>query len=104
MAVMGIPIGEVIGRQLVDAEQRGPFRLAAFLQPFLLFVLPNLVLFGAILFTIAALARQTIPVYLGAIGLFIAYLIAANNLEGLENPVLFALADPLGLGLLQPSS
>ena len=35
-------------------------------------------LVGAILFTIGTLARQVIPVYLGATSLFIGYLVAAN--------------------------
>ena len=63
--------------------------------------LPNLVLVGAILFTIAALTRQVIPVYLGAIAIFIGYLVAANYWSGITNPMLSALADPLGINALK---
>ena len=64
-------------------------------------LLPNLVLVGAILFTIAALTRQVIPVYLGAIAIFIGYLVAANYWSGITNPMLSALADPLGINALK---
>jgi ABC-2 type transport system permease protein len=83
-----------------NAGQVGPVQAVAYLQPFLIFLLPNLVLVGAILFTIATLARQVIPVYLGAIGLFIGYLIALNLGSPIQSPMLSALADPLGLSAL----
>jgi hypothetical protein len=98
LVALAIPIGHVVGSltPLVDADALGPFRLAAYLQPFLLFSLPNLVLVGAILFTIGALARQVIPVYLGAVGLFIGYIVAANYWSGIESPVLSTLATRSG--------
>lgn len=101
--VFAIPIGMFIGTVMpyLDRDQFGPNHLAAFLQPMFLFVLPNLVLAGAILFTIAALTCQTIPVYLGAIGIFIGYIVAANYWSSITNPMLSALADPLGVNALK---
>ena len=101
MVLLAIPIAHVIGGLTVEPQQLGPFRLAALAQPFVFFVLPNVVLFGALLFTVAALARQTIPVYLAAIVLFISYLIAVNNISGIEHFKLYMVADPLGIGALQ---
>jgi ABC-type lipoprotein export system ATPase subunit len=43
---------------------------------------------------------KVIPVYLGAIGLFIGYLIALNLGSRIESTVLSALADPLGISAL----
>ena len=74
-----------------------PFRAAAYVQPYLLALLPNLVLAGAILFTTGVLSRQVIPVYLGAIGIIIGYLIASASLGHIDNPMLTVLADPLGI-------
>ena len=85
----------------LEREGFGPNRLAAYLQPVLLFTLPNLLLVGTILFTIAVLSRQVIPVYLGAIAIFIGYLVAANYWAGIRNPMLSALADPLGINALK---
>ena len=101
--VFAIPIGLATGTLMpyLDRAAFGPNRLAAYLQPVLLFLLPNLVLIGAILFTIAALTRQTVPVYLGAIAIFIGYIVAANYWGGITHPMLSALADPLGVNALE---
>ena len=71
------------------------------MQPYLFFLLPNLVLVGAVLFALAMLTRQTVPVYLGAIGLFIAYVLAPSLWDRVASPVLSVLADPLGAGALE---
>jgi ABC-2 type transport system permease protein len=101
--VIAIPIGLAVATKMpyLPRDAFGPNQLAAYLQPVLLFLLPNLVLVGAILFTIAALTRHAIPVYLGAIAIFIGYLVAANYWSGITNPMLSALADPLGINALK---
>ncbi|MEA2489785.1 MAG: type transport system permease protein, partial [Acidobacteriota bacterium] len=101
--VFAIPIGLAVATKMpyLPRDAFGPNDLAAYLQPVLLFLLPNLVLVGAILFTIAALTRQTIPVYLGAIAIFIGYLVAASYWSGITSPILSALADPLGINALK---
>ncbi|HYO14267.1 MAG TPA: M1 family aminopeptidase [Thermoanaerobaculia bacterium] len=101
IVVLAIPLGLFVATvTIAEADAVGPNRLAAYVQPLLLLLLPNLVLVGAILFTIGALARQTIPVYLGAIGIFISYMVAANYWTGIESPMLSTLADPLGINAL----
>ena len=102
VVLVAIPLGPGRASTLIVPTRRrfGPFRLAAYLQPFVLFLLPNLVLVGAILFTIGMLARQVIPVYLGAIGLFIGYLVVLNYGSRIASPMLSALADPLGISAL----
>ena len=101
--VFAIPAGYFIGSVMpyLERDQFGPNRLAAYLQPMFLFVLPNLVLVAAILFSIAALTRRVIPVYLGAIGIFIGYIVAANYWSGIANPMLSVFADPLGINALK---
>jgi ABC-2 type transport system permease protein len=103
IVVVASPIGIAVATMMpyLPRDAFGPNHLAAYLQPVLLFLLPNLVLVGAILFTIAALTRQAIPVYLGAIAIFIGYLVAANYWSGITNPMLSALADPLGINALK---
>jgi ABC-2 type transport system permease protein len=101
--VFAIPIGLAVGTKMpyLPRDAFGPNTLAAYLQPMLLFALPNLVLIGAILFTIAALTRKVIPVYLAAIAIFIGYLVAASAWSGITSPLLSALADPLGMNALK---
>jgi hypothetical protein len=104
-----VPLGMAIASWMpyLDPEKFGPFQAAAYVQPYLLFVLPNLVLSSAVLFAIAALTRQTLPAYLGGIGLFFGYLGGGSFLgDGqfrhfLANPTLAALTDPFGLGAVQ---
>lgn len=101
IVLVAIPLAHVIGGWMTGPQQMGPFRIAALAAPFLFFALPNVILFGALLFTVAALTRQTIPVYLAAIAFFIGYLVAVNNMGGIENSTLYTIADPLGIGTLQ---
>lgn len=101
IVILALPLGFWVATVTVaEAGAVGPNRLAAYVQPLLLFLLPNLVLAGAILFTIGALARRTIPVYLGAAGLFIGYMVVADDWSSIESPVLSALADPFGINAL----
>ena len=97
--VLAFPLGHFVATltPLFDPEAIGPFRALAYVQPMLLFVFPNLVLVGSILFTVATLTRHVIPVYLAAIAIFIGYIVAANYWSGIENPIVSALADPLGI-------
>ncbi|HYR29411.1 MAG TPA: hypothetical protein VEU30_13155, partial [Thermoanaerobaculia bacterium] len=101
--VFAIPIGLAIGTKMpyLTRDAFGPNTFAAYLQPMLLFALPNVVLVGAILFTIAALTRNVIPVYLGAIAFFIGCLVAGGYSSDITNPLLSALADPLGTSTLR---
>jgi ABC-2 type transport system permease protein len=96
VVLVAVPLGQAAVTLLghLDAAMFGPFRVAAYLQPWLLFLLPNMALFGAIMFTVGVLSRQLIPVYLiGAVSL-IAFLGAVSL--GLTE----AGGDPLALGAL----
>ena len=100
--LLALPLGHVVASMtpLVEADALGPFRLAAYVQPLLFFLLPNVVLAGSILFSIGVLARQAIPVYLGAIGIFIGYVSAANYWHRIGDPTVSALGDPFGINAL----
>ena len=106
IVVVALPLGHIVATAtpLMGSEPLGPFRLAAYVQPLLLFSWPNLFLVGAILFTIGALARQAVPVYLAAIGILIGYVTAANYWSRVDNPMLSALGDPLGIIALMEMS
>jgi ABC-2 type transport system permease protein len=104
VVLMAIPLGLLAMTGLLayfGPEVIGPFRVFAYVEPLLLFSLPNLVLVGAILFTIGMLARHMIPVYLGAIGILIGYVVVLNYASQIDSPLLAALVDPLGLVTLE---
>ena len=101
IVVLAIPLGFWVATvTLVEADALGPNHFAAYVQPLLFFMLPNIILVGAIQFTIGTLATQVIPVYLGTASLFIGYLVAANYWSDIESPWLSALADPIGINAL----
>jgi cation transport regulator ChaB/ABC-type transport system involved in multi-copper enzyme maturation permease subunit len=99
--VLAIPLGFWVATMTIaDADAIGPNRLAAYVQPVLLFTWPNLVLIGALQFTIGTLFRQTIPVYIGTAAFFAGYIFAAEQWGYIETPLLSAIADPLGINAL----
>jgi ABC-type transport system involved in multi-copper enzyme maturation permease subunit len=99
VVLVAIPLGILVATWIAStgAETVGPFRLAAHFEPYFTLLLPNLFLVGAILFTIGMFARQSLPLYLGAIGLFIGTVVLLNYAEHIRSPMRVALIDPLGI-------
>jgi len=103
LLLFATPLGLFIGSLMpyLQREGFGPNHLSTYVQPVLLFSLPNLVLVGALLFTVAVLSRHAIAAYLGAIAIFAGYLVAAGLWGGISSPMLSVLADPLGINALK---
>jgi ABC-type transport system involved in multi-copper enzyme maturation permease subunit len=93
-----VGLGVWIGTHLpaIDPTRVGPQRLAAYLQPYYLLVLPNLILLTAIFFSLAALGKRMLPVYAGSVILLIGYFVASQLSTSLTESTTSALADPLG--------
>jgi ABC-2 type transport system permease protein len=105
LVAVAIPLGLLAyAHTLPDAGEVGPFRAAAYVQPYLLLLLPNVAVVGAILFAVAARARQIVPVYLAAVAIFIATLVGLNHREQIAHPALRMLADPLGMGTMRDAT
>lgn len=60
-----------------DAARVAPLRLAAYAVPFLTLVIPNVLLVTAMVIAIAAVWRSSMATYVGAVGLFAAYMLTA---------------------------
>jgi ABC-2 type transport system permease protein len=80
----------------IDPSRLGPDRIAAYLQPYLILVWPNLIFFTAIFFALAALLRRMLPVYAASVLMLIGFLVAAELSSNLNVNVQAALADPFG--------
>ncbi|HEX6037640.1 M1 family aminopeptidase [Longimicrobium sp.] len=100
--LLGVPLGLLAGSRMpyLDPRMFGPVLPAAYVQPYLLFLLPNALLVGALLFAVAARTRQVLPAYVGAIGLFLAYLFSSELQRRITRPGLAVLADPFGISVL----
>lgn len=91
----------------LDAERLAAFQVESYLQPLLLFVLPNILICSSLIFGIAALTRNTLATYVSAVAIYALYwicslflnspLMAQSVPASPENLFVAALADPFGL-------
>jgi hypothetical protein len=81
----------------VQKSMLGPNRAAAYLWPYVVSVLPNLVFSGAIFFSMAALTRKIRGAYAASVILLVGYLIASSLFDKIDSKTVGALLDPLGL-------
>jgi ABC-2 type transport system permease protein len=95
---LSIPLGLLLGSVMpyLDTERFGPVSMMAYLQPYLLFVLPNLLFTGAIFFALAAITRQMLPNYVGGVVLLVGYALSGTLAQDLENRRIAAFLDPFG--------
>jgi hypothetical protein len=95
---LGIALGLFAGTKMpfVEPGHFGPNRLAAYLWPYVIQVLPNLLFAGVVFFSLGALLRRMLPVYVGGVTLFLGNLIASTLGRQLEHKTLAALLDPFG--------
>lgn len=82
----------------VDASKIGPFMPGAYLSSFLIFVVPNTLFLGALVFFLSVRFKSTTASFIGAVVVFVAYLTAAAFLSDLDNETVASLLDPLGIG------
>ncbi|QJD99346.1 hypothetical protein HH212_04280 [Massilia forsythiae] len=80
----------------IDPGRLGPHSLGAYLRPYLFTLLPNLFIFGALFFVLAALTRRMLPVYVSSVVMMIGYVVAPSLARDLDYKTLAALIDPFG--------
>ncbi len=92
--VLGLWFGTFIPG--IGPDRLGGAPAAAWLTPYLLTLLPNLFIFGAIFFVLAALTRRMLPVYVASVIMTIGYTVAPSLARDLDFKTLAALIDPFG--------
>lgn len=80
-----------------DKEKLLPINLWNYLQPFFIFVVPNLFFSGALLFMSGTLSRKSIVIYTQGILLLVLYLASQSLLRDLDQKNIASLIDPFGL-------
>ena len=80
----------------IEPDRLGPATLAMYLRPYLFTLLPNLFIFGALFFVLAALTRRMLPVYIASVVMLIGYIVAPQLARDLDYKTLAALMDPFG--------
>jgi hypothetical protein len=93
-----ILFGTLLGTALpgIDPARLGPYSVAGYLLPYFLTLLPNLFIFGAIFFVLAALTRRMLAVYVASVVMLIGYIVAPSLARDLDYKTLAALIDPFG--------
>lgn len=84
----------------VESERFMSPGLLAYVQPFVVSLLPNTMLTAALFFSIAAVTRSRLPHYVGGVGLLIGYLMGLTLMGDVETKWIAAMADPFGFNAL----
>jgi ABC-2 type transport system permease protein len=93
-----IGLGLFLGSHLpwLDKSLLGPSRVAFFVRPYLVLVVPNLLFGGALFLSLAALTRDMRVVYVTSVVLVVGLVIAGPLSTKIENQHLAALVNPFG--------
>ncbi|MBF2085277.1 hypothetical protein [Thermoleptolyngbya sp. C42_A2020_037] len=101
MVFLGLGFGLWLGSILpwMAPQRIGPFNFLSYVQPYLSFVIPNILIFGLFSFALGLLSRRTLTSYLSIVGLYLAssiviFIFSALNLD----PFFNVLANPFGSG------
>jgi hypothetical protein len=80
----------------IEPDRVGPATVSMYLRPYVFTLLPNLFIFGALFFVLAALTRRMLPVYVASVVMMIGYIVAPQLARDLDYKTLAALMDPFG--------
>lgn len=96
--ISGSVFGHIVSCFIPGMEQGllGPFNLLNYLQPFILFAIPNVLLIGALFFSLVTFTRNMIAGYVGCVTLVIVKSMATSMLSDMDNQSLAAVIEPFG--------
>jgi ABC-type transport system involved in multi-copper enzyme maturation permease subunit len=92
--LLGVWLGSSIPG--VDPERLAHPEPLAYLIPYLVVILPNIFIFGAVFFILAALTRRMLPVYIASVVMLVGYMVAPGLARDLDYKTFAALIDPFG--------
>ena len=96
--VFGISLGMIIGFRFpgTNPDIVGPFSFTTYLQAYLVFILPNVLLFGAIVFAVVAFTRNIVAGFITVIIIMFGQGLIEGLLSEPEQRTLAAILDPFG--------
>jgi ABC-2 type transport system permease protein len=102
----GIGLGVWLGSfgPWLDRESFGPTVAGGYVQAYLYFILPNVMLVSAVFYGLAALTRKILPNYLGGVILLVGYLLSGTLARDPGSRWVASLIDPFGLRALQQAT
>lgn len=98
LLVVASALGIIAGSFLPGANPDilAPFSLMNYIKPFLMFILPNILLYGAIVFAVAAFVRNISAGFITVLVLIIIQAVVSSFTQDIENPEWYSLLDPFG--------
>ncbi|TGE23755.1 hypothetical protein E5K00_00645 [Hymenobacter aquaticus] len=100
LALLGLLLAVLLGTLLNEPARVGAFQLAPYVQAISLFIVPNVVLAGAIIYCLTVLTRNTVYAFIAALGLMVGFLLVGLFTPNLDTPASVLLLDPFGLRTL----
>ncbi|MFZ4543612.1 MAG: M1 family aminopeptidase [Saprospiraceae bacterium] len=103
LPLLGVSLGVLAGTiangmfHWMEPERFGPLGLKGHLEAIVLFVIPNILFCGSIVFAISALSRKTTLAYIATLALLVAYIASGALLRDLKNEQIAMLLDPFGI-------
>jgi len=91
----GVALNSVF--EWLPAERYGAFEITGHINAYLVFVIPNMIFSGGILYTVAILTRSTTQSFIAGVVLLVGYLVAGNLMKDMNNESIAAMLDPLGI-------
>ncbi len=94
----GILFGNFIGSIFpgVDTEHIGPVMPVAYLNSFLIYIVPDLFIFGLLFFAMGSYFRNQLAIYVQGVIIFALYLIIISNQRDIEHNRILSILDPFG--------
>ena len=96
--VLAIALGMIIGFRFpgTNADLVAPFNVVTYLQTYLIYILPNVLLFGAIVFAVVVFTRNIAAGFITVIILLLGQGVLESLLSEPEHRTLAAILDPFG--------
>lgn len=82
----------------VEPDRIGPMYFETLWKCYFIFILPNMFFAGTVIYALANASKSTVVSFVGALGLIVAYTVAADFLSDLDNQTLGALTDSFATG------
>jgi len=98
LVIVASILGLTLGFYLPGANDFlvGPFRIMNYLQPFLIYIIPNVMFYGAIVFAITAFARNINLGFMAVLIIIIAQTAASSGIQTMEDTYWLELLEPTG--------
>jgi ABC-2 type transport system permease protein len=96
--LFGISLGAILGPLMpwADPARSGPVYLSGHINGILCYAIPNTIIAGVIIFSLAILYRSAIVSFVGAILVLVLYGIASGFIKDIEKEWLSVILDPFG--------